>query len=153
MAPSIFSQSSWSCCGLGDDAVLKLWVWSAVNVSKMVTVAQLWFRCYFPYRWLQGQTRSNCFHWFRHGLLYYWLFIHCRWDILLWNTQTFSQYFCFKCARFFFFFLLLPYELRALWIIPLILVWKLCLLLESKCECRVLTALASVSKGRIAICQ
>lgn len=27
--------------------VLKLWVWCAVSVSKMVAVAQLWFRCYF----------------------------------------------------------------------------------------------------------
>lgn len=57
--------------------VLKLWVWCAVSVSKMVAVAQLWFRCYFPYRWLWGQNRSNCFHWFRHGLLYYSLFTHC----------------------------------------------------------------------------
>lgn len=48
---------------------------------------------------------------------------HCSEDIFLWNTQTISCYLCFKCSRFFFF--LLPYVFRALWIIPLILVWKL----------------------------
>lgn len=85
----------------------------------------------FPIKWLWGQTRSNCFHWFRHGLLYYCLFS----AVEIFSSETLRlsvSISALNVPSFYIYFPPVPHELRGFWIIPLILVWKLCLLLENK---------------------